>query len=229
VVPRTLVEGRCVQRSSYSCAAPHLRCSGPFPESNDLKVNERDELCFTMTLVEGQTMRDGPTQPRPERRGGRPRPRAAVARPGGDNCRHRRAQVPDPPVSPEPTSQWALVARDRLPPWRRALGINQLDDGAVEPYLPGTVIRAPLVGSLSGRCDLLVVAHGEARRKLACTAPALGDLRRAAGEQDLAEALELQSDLEALRPQTRLTHPSKRLRSPASSSDTQVSSSGSSM
>jgi hypothetical protein len=46
------------------------------------------------------------------------------------------------------------------------------------------------------------VAEGDARRKLACTTPALGELRRAAVEQDLADALELQRDLEALRPQT---------------------------
>ena len=56
MLPRTLVEGRCARRSSYSCAAPPLRCFGPFPESSELRLNERDELCFAMKLVEGQTM-----------------------------------------------------------------------------------------------------------------------------------------------------------------------------
>jgi hypothetical protein len=46
------------------------------------------------------------------------------------------------------------------------------------------------------------VAEGDARRRLACTDPALGELRRAVVEQDLAEALELQRNLEALRPET---------------------------
>lgn len=81
-------------------------------------------------------------------------------------------------------------------------GINQLDDRAVEPYPPGTVIPNPARRRLDQSLRLARVAEGDARRKLACTSPALGALRRAAVEQDLADALELQRDLEALRPQT---------------------------
>jgi hypothetical protein len=81
-------------------------------------------------------------------------------------------------------------------------GINQLDDRVVEPYPPGTVIPNPARRKLDRSLRLARVAEGDARRKLACTTPALGDLRRAAVEQDLAAALELQRDLEALRPQT---------------------------
>lgn len=81
-------------------------------------------------------------------------------------------------------------------------GINQLDDRAVEPYPPGTIIPNPARRRLDRSLRLARVAEGDARRKLACTTPALGELRRAAVEQDLAEALELQRDLEALRPQT---------------------------
>jgi len=81
-------------------------------------------------------------------------------------------------------------------------GINQLDDRVVEPYPPGTVIPNPARRKLDRSLRLARVAEGDARRKLACTTPALGELRRAAVEQDLVAALELQSDLEALRPQT---------------------------
>src|SRR5512144_47181 len=81
-------------------------------------------------------------------------------------------------------------------------GINQLDDRVVEPYPPGTVIPNPARRRLDQSLRLARVAEGDARRKLACTSPALGEMRRAAVAQDLADALELQRDLEALRPQT---------------------------
>jgi hypothetical protein len=81
-------------------------------------------------------------------------------------------------------------------------GINQLDDRVVEPYPPDTVIPNPARRKLDRSLRLARVAEGDARRKLACTTPALGELRRAAVEQDLAAALALQHELEALRPQT---------------------------
>src|SRR5882757_4667281 len=81
-------------------------------------------------------------------------------------------------------------------------GINQLDDRVVEPYPPGTIIPNPARRTLDRSLRLARVAEGDARRKLACTTPALGELRRAAVEQELTDALELQRDLEALRPQT---------------------------
>ena len=80
-------------------------------------------------------------------------------------------------------------------------GINQLDDRAVEPYPPGTIIPNPARRRLDQSLRLARAAEGDARRKLACTTPKLGALRRAAVEQDLADALKLQQDLEALRPQ----------------------------
>jgi transposase-like protein len=81
-------------------------------------------------------------------------------------------------------------------------GINQLDDRAVEPYPPGTIIPNPARRRLDQSLRLARAAEGDARRKLACTTPELGALRRAAVEQDLADALKLQQELEALRPQT---------------------------
>ena len=81
-------------------------------------------------------------------------------------------------------------------------GINQLDDRVVEPYPPGTIIPNPARRRLDRSLRIARVAEGDARRKLACTSPALGTLRRAAVEQDLVDALELQRDLEALRPET---------------------------
>jgi hypothetical protein len=81
-------------------------------------------------------------------------------------------------------------------------GINQLDDRAVEPYPPGTIIPNPARRRLDRSLRIARVAEGDARRKLASTNPALGVLRRVAVEQDLADALELQRDLEALRPAT---------------------------
>jgi hypothetical protein len=81
-------------------------------------------------------------------------------------------------------------------------GINQLDDRVVEPYPPGTIIPNPARRRLDRSLRIARVAEGDARRKLASTNPALGVLRRVAVEQDLADALELQRDLEALRPAT---------------------------
>lgn len=80
-------------------------------------------------------------------------------------------------------------------------GINQLDDRAVEPYPAGTIIPNPARRRLDQSLRLARAAEGDARRKLACTTPALGALRRAAVEKDLADALKLQRELEALRPQ----------------------------
>ena len=84
----------------------------------------------------------------------------------------------------------------------RRWGINQLDDRIVEPYPPGTIIPNPARRKLDRSLRLARVAEGDARRKLASTRPALGILRRAAVTKDLADALELQGDLEALRPAT---------------------------
>jgi hypothetical protein len=81
-------------------------------------------------------------------------------------------------------------------------GINQLDDRAVEPYPPGTIIPNPARRRLDRSLRIARIAEGDARRKLACEKPALGALRRGAVEQELVDALELQRDLEALRPQT---------------------------
>lgn len=84
----------------------------------------------------------------------------------------------------------------------RRWGINQLDDRAVKPYPPGTIIPNPARRKLDRSLRLARAAEGDARRKLASTMPALGELRRAAVTQDLAEAMELQRELEALRPET---------------------------
>lgn len=84
----------------------------------------------------------------------------------------------------------------------RRWGINQLDDRAVKLYPPGTIIPNPARRRLDRSLRLARVAEGDARRKLASTRPALGELRRAAVTQDLAEAMELQRELEALRPET---------------------------
>jgi hypothetical protein len=81
-------------------------------------------------------------------------------------------------------------------------GINQLDDRGVEPYPPGTIIPNPARRRLDRSLRIARVSEGDARRKLASTNPALGALRRVAVEQDLVDALELQRDLEALRPMT---------------------------
>jgi hypothetical protein len=104
------------------------------------------------------------------------------------------------PSIPLPSGRWQQENAFRHGDAR--WGINQLDDRLVEPYPPGTVIPNPARRKLDRSLRLARVAEGDARRKLASTTPALGDLRRATVEQDLAAALELQRDLEALRPQT---------------------------
>ena len=81
-------------------------------------------------------------------------------------------------------------------------GINQLDDRVVQPYAPGTIIPNPARRQLDRSLRLARAAEGDARRKLASTQPVLGPLRRATVTQDLADAMELQRDLEALRPAT---------------------------
>ena len=78
-------------------------------------------------------------------------------------------------------------------------GINQLDGRAVEAYPPGTIIPNPKRRRLDRALRLARVAEGDARRELA-RLPA-GD-RRTRAEQDLADALERQAELEALRPST---------------------------
>jgi len=80
----------------------------------------------------------------------------------------------------------------------RRWGINQLDDRSVEPYPPGTVIPNPARNRIDRSLRLARSAEGDARSELARLPE--GDPRRAAVEQDLANALELQRDLEALRP-----------------------------
>lgn len=79
-------------------------------------------------------------------------------------------------------------------------GINQLDGRSVEPYPSGTIIPNPARRKLDRSLRLARIAEGDARRMLANAK--LGPLRRAAAERDLDEALELQHDLEAVRPQT---------------------------
>lgn len=77
-------------------------------------------------------------------------------------------------------------------------GINQLDGRSVEPYPPGTIIPNPLRRRLDRALRLARVAEGDARRELA-RLPHRDD-RRAVAEQDLAESLERQHELEAARP-----------------------------
>jgi hypothetical protein len=77
-------------------------------------------------------------------------------------------------------------------------GMNQLDDRSVEPYPPGTIIPNPARRRLDRALRLARVEEGDARRKLA-RLPADSE-RRAALEQDLAEAIQRQDALEALRP-----------------------------
>lgn len=78
-------------------------------------------------------------------------------------------------------------------------GINQLDGRAVEPYPPGTIIPNPARRRLDRALRIARVAEGDARRDLA-RLPAGERYQRA--EQDLADALERQAELEALRPST---------------------------
>lgn len=77
-------------------------------------------------------------------------------------------------------------------------GINQLDGRSVEPYPPGTIIPNPARRRLERALRLARVAEGDARRDLARLAP--DDARRTAAEQDLADSLDRQRDLEAARP-----------------------------
>ena len=95
-----------------------------------------------------------------------------------------------------------MLNRSHMPIGCPAIRTNQLDDRVVEPYPPGTIIPDPARRKLDRSLRLARVAEGDARRKLASTRPALGGLRRAAVTQDLADALELQRELEALRPAT---------------------------
>ena len=76
-------------------------------------------------------------------------------------------------------------------------GANQLDGRSVESYPPGTVIPNPARRRLDRALRLARVAEGDARRNLARLPD--GD-RRAQAEDDLADALDRQADLESLRP-----------------------------
>lgn len=77
-------------------------------------------------------------------------------------------------------------------------GINELDGRRVEPYPPGTIIPNPARRKLDRALTIARDDEGDARRLLART-PA-GHPRRARYEQDLADSLERQRDLEAIRP-----------------------------
>jgi hypothetical protein len=77
-------------------------------------------------------------------------------------------------------------------------GINQLDGRSVEPYPPHTIIPNPARRRLDRALRVARVAEGDARRNLARLP--VGSDRRARAEQDLAEAIERQAQLEAVRP-----------------------------
>lgn len=77
-------------------------------------------------------------------------------------------------------------------------GINQLDDRGVEPVPRGTIIPNPARRRLDRAYRVARVNEGDARRLLARLQA--GDPRRAVAEEDLAEALRLQQDIEFLRP-----------------------------
>lgn len=77
-------------------------------------------------------------------------------------------------------------------------GINALDGRSVEPYPPGTIIPNPARRRLERALRLSRVAEGAARRDLARLAP--NDDRRDTAENDLAESLARQQELEACRP-----------------------------
>jgi hypothetical protein len=77
-------------------------------------------------------------------------------------------------------------------------GINQLDDRGVESVPRGTIIPNPARRRLDRAYRVARVNEGDARRVLA-RLPA-SDPRRAAAEADLAGALQLQGEIEALRP-----------------------------
>lgn len=79
-------------------------------------------------------------------------------------------------------------------------GLNQLDARKVVAYPPDTVVPNPARRRLDRALRLARAREGEARRKLA-SLPA-DHPRRARLEKDLADAVEQQSELEALRPST---------------------------
>jgi hypothetical protein len=77
-------------------------------------------------------------------------------------------------------------------------GVNQLDDREVESYPPGTIIPNPQRRKLDRALRLARLDEGEARRALARLAK--DDEDRKLAEEDLADALKRQEELEALRP-----------------------------
>jgi hypothetical protein len=77
-------------------------------------------------------------------------------------------------------------------------GTNRLDGHRVEPYPPGTIIPNPARRKLERALRIWRASEGDARRALA-RLPA-GDERRVNVEVDLAESLQWQRDLEAIRP-----------------------------
>lgn len=77
-------------------------------------------------------------------------------------------------------------------------GLNRLDGRSVEPYPPGTIIPNPARRRLDRALRLARASEGNARRELAHVP--VGDARRERLEEDLAEALEQQLQLEWLRP-----------------------------
>ncbi|HEY5948717.1 MAG TPA: hypothetical protein VIV40_24670 [Kofleriaceae bacterium] len=77
-------------------------------------------------------------------------------------------------------------------------GINRLDGHRVEPYPPGTIIPNPARRKLERALRIWRSTEGDARRVLA-RLPA-GHERRERVEAELAESLDMQRDLEAIRP-----------------------------
>jgi hypothetical protein len=113
--------------------------------------------------------------------------------------------------------QVSLLASSRLPAtrlveilWRRwrqengfkhgveRWGINELDGRHVEPYPPGTIIPNPARRKLDRALTIARDDEGDARRLLARIP--VGHPRRERLEEDLADSLERQRDLEAIRP-----------------------------
>jgi hypothetical protein len=77
-------------------------------------------------------------------------------------------------------------------------GMNQLDGRGVETYPPGTIIPNPARRRLERALRIARVAEGDARRELARFAT--DHPRGIAARQDLADALDRQDKLLALRP-----------------------------
>jgi len=77
-------------------------------------------------------------------------------------------------------------------------GTNRLDGRHVEPYPPGTIIPNPARRKLDRALRIWRTSEGDARRKLA-RLPA-GTARHAQAASELAESLEWQRQLEAIRP-----------------------------